>query len=88
MGVTSFVKGLRRLRRGLSPFITNIDASDVVFDPTNVVGGGLFVNDVDRKMIWHVTAVPEPSSIGLLVIGLGPTAGFLAVRFKRVCRLN
>lgn len=51
----------------LRPFLTGIDAVDVVFDTTGVLGGGMFVADIDNptgaetaviSKIWRVTPLP------------------------------
>ena len=51
----------------LTPFITNIDASQVAFDTQGVLGGGMFVTDWEGtftgtgpEQIWQVT--PKSSS--------------------------
>jgi hypothetical protein len=63
----------------VTPFITGIDATHVVFDTENVMGGGMFVAEFGNfdpdagarrsGRIWHVTIVPEPTSLLLLAIG-------------------
>jgi hypothetical protein len=46
----------------LQPFVTGIDASQVVFDTQNILGGGMFISDFNEALspdklntIWRVT---------------------------------
>lgn len=58
-----------------TPFLSAIDATDVVFDTKGVLGGGMFVADFNEEVgaarIWRITAVPEPGSFGILASALG-----------------
>ncbi|HWE35263.1 MAG TPA: hypothetical protein VG406_01725 [Isosphaeraceae bacterium] len=60
----------------LTPFLKGIDASDVVFDTKDVLGGGMFIMDGNGSptgdlpgRIWRVRAVPAPGAALLLAIG-------------------
>jgi len=68
----------------VSPFLTSIDATHVVFDSLGVLGGGLFVSDFNESVgsarIWRITPVPEPGTYALLILGFG-IAG-CALRFR------
>lgn len=75
----------------LSPFISNIDASSVVFDSNYALGGGMFVTDVDRdngeETIYRVTAVsavPEPSIWVMNGLGFVGLIAFTRVRSRRL----
>jgi hypothetical protein len=61
----------------LTPFVTGINAADVVFDTEGILGGGMFISDLNSDfpnpedmpgLIWRVPFVPEPSS--LILAGL------------------
>ena len=64
----------------VTPFITDIDATHVVFDTENIMGGGMFVAEFGNfdpnagarrsGRIWHVTIVPEPATWVLLCMGI------------------
>ncbi len=45
------------------PFMTQVDATNVAFDTEGVLGGGMFVGDINDAQgpgkIWHVTAQPQ-----------------------------
>lgn len=69
----------------LKPFMTQIDANNVVFDTQGVLGGGMFVSGADQfgvpekqNIIWRVVPVPEyTSSLSLLALGtLGAASTF------------
>jgi hypothetical protein len=71
----------------LTPFMSGIDAADVVFDTKGILGGGMFISDSNGSStgalsgrIWRVTATPEPSTFTLLVIG---TLGLLGYARRR-----
>ena len=51
----------------LTPFMTGLDAVSVAFDTENILGGGMFVSDINdgggAGKIWRVTIIPEVASI-------------------------
>ncbi len=64
----------------LSPFLSGIDASSIVFDTNHILGGGMFVTDVDgvngEQTIYRIAAIPEPASYLLLGLGIFALFGF------------
>jgi hypothetical protein len=71
----------------LTPFVTGLDATHVVFDTQGILGGGMFIADQDEALdgskpntIWRVTAIPEPNTFLLLSTGL---VSLLAYNWRR-----
>jgi hypothetical protein len=69
----------------VTSFLTGIDGMDVVFDTSGILGGGMFVGDLDNPLgapgntfgkIWRVTPIPEPSSLFLVSAGLITLLGY------------
>jgi hypothetical protein len=68
----------------ITPFVIGIDATDVVFDTENILGGGMFIGDFNASptgglpgKIYRVTQiVPEPNSLSLCALGALGLAGY------------
>lgn len=69
----------------VTPFLTGINAADVAFDTTGILGGGMFISDFNGAgelagKIWRVTAIPEPGFGFLLSV---EAAALWFVGFRR-----
>jgi hypothetical protein len=72
----------------VTPFLTGLNAADVAFDTTGILGGGMFVSDMNGDgdlagRIWRVTPIPEPSSLLLLGPSILALAWFAGRRLSR-----
>jgi hypothetical protein len=74
----------------ITPFVTGISAVDVAFDTEGILGGGMFISDLNAApdgalpgRIWRVTAIPEPSTLVLLSLGIVTLLGYVWRSRKR-----